>query len=143
MARLLYPTLLLVVLTCIILLVTVRVRTAAMRRGEVPISYFKMMQGDDVPEMVTRTSRHFSNLFRMPVLYPYRRPAVYRLGSCCISPGKGGQFPVSRVWTFVAARIVRTLIPPGYNKVLHRLIVFGFGNLCLPAMGTAIVAGVE
>ncbi len=41
----LYPMFMLVMLTYVVLLVTVRVRTGAVRDGSVPITYFSLMQG--------------------------------------------------------------------------------------------------
>ena len=129
----LYPMFMLVMLTYVVLLVTVRVRTGAVRDGSVPITYFSLMQGEDIPEMVAKTSRQFSNLFEVPVLF-------YVAGLIYIALDMTTSFPVTAAWAFVAARIVHTCIHLGYNNVLHRLIVFGFGNLCVLAMWISIVA---
>ena len=132
----LYPMFMLVMLTYVVLLITVRVRTGAVRDGSVPIAYFSLMQGTDIPEMVAKTSRQFSNLFEVPVLF-------YIAGLIYITLDMTAPFPVTAAWAFVAARIVHTCIHLGYNNVLHRLIVFGFGNLCVLAMWISIVAAAE
>lgn len=132
----LYPMFMMVMLTYVVMLVTVRTRTAAVRRGEVPIKYFTLMQGNDVPEMVAKTSRQFNNLFEVPVLF-------YAAGILYIALDQTSQFPINCAWAFVAARIVHTCIHLGYNNVLHRLVAFGFGNLCVLAMWISIVAAVE
>jgi hypothetical protein len=132
----LYPMFMLVMLTYVIMLVTVRTRIGSVRRGEVPLGYFKLMAGQDIPEMVTKTSRHFSNLFEVPVLF-------YVAGVLYIALGLTDPFPISCAWAFVAARIVHTVIHLGYNNVLHRLVVFGFSNLCVLAMWISIVSAAD
>ncbi len=129
----LYPMFMMVMLTFLIMLVTVRVRTGSVRRGEVPISYYALMEGDAVPEIVTKTTRQFNNLFQVPVLF-------YVGGVLYIAMEQSGQFAVNCAWAFVAARIVHSIIHLGYNNVLHRLLAFGFANLCVLAMWVAIVA---
>ena len=83
----LYPMFTLVMLSYVVLLITVRVRMGAVREGAVPISYFSLMQGQDVPEMVAKTSRQLSNLFEMPVLF-------YVGGLLYIALDMTGTFPI-------------------------------------------------
>jgi hypothetical protein len=54
--------------------------------------------------------------------------------------GQTGTFPIVCAWAFVVTRIVHTCIHLSYNNVLHRLLVFGFRNLCVLAMWISIVA---
>ncbi len=132
----LYPMFMLVMLSYVVLLITVRVRTGAVREGALPLSYFSLMQGQDVPEMVAKTSRQLSNLFEMPVLF-------YVGGLLYIALDMPGTFPIVCAWAFVVTRIVHTCIHLGYNNVLHRLLVFGFGNLCVLAMWISIVSAAQ
>ena len=131
-----YPMFMLVILTYVVLLLTLRVRTGAVRDGSVPISYFSLMQGDQVPDMVAKTSRQFSNLFEVPVLF-------YAAGILYVALGMESVFAVYCAWAFVAARVIHTCIHLSYNNVLHRLIAFGFGNLCVLGMWLAIISVVD
>ena len=132
----LYPMFMMVMLTYVILLVTLRVRTSSVRRGEVSIKYFSVFQGEHVPEMVHKTSRHFANLFEVPVLF-------YIAGVLYLALGQTGSFAVNAAWVFVASRVVHTVIHLGYNNVIHRLVVFAIGNACVLAMWISILINAE
>ena len=47
--------------------------------------------------------------------------------------------PVKLAWLFVVARLIHTGIHLSYNNVMHRLIVFGVGNLSVLGMWISIV----
>ena len=129
----LYPMFIMVILTFVILLFTLRVRIASVRKGDVTLSYYSLFEGEEVPELVTKTSRHFSNLFEVPVLF-------YSAGVLYVALEMTDQFPVVCAWVFVSARVIHTCIHLGYNNVLHRLVFFGIGNLSILAMWIAIVS---
>lgn len=128
----LYPMFMMVMLTYVVMLITVRVRMSSVRRGEVPISYFSVFQGENIPEMVHKTNRHFDNLFEMPVLF-------YLAGLLYIALDLSDQFPVACAWAFVVFRVIHTCIHLGYNNIRHRLVAFTLGNLCVLAMWISIV----
>jgi hypothetical protein len=132
----LYPMFVLVMLTYVIMLITVRARMGSVRSGKVPASYYALMSGHEVPEFIHKTSRHFSNLFEVPLLF-------YTAGVLYIALGLSDPLPISLAWGFVVARVIHTCIHLGYNNVLHRLIVFGTGNLFVLAMWIAIVSAAD
>jgi len=132
----LYPMFMMVMLTFIILLFTFRVRSGSVRSGEVPIKYFSVYQGDHVPEIVHKTSRHFSNLFEIPVLF-------YVAGLLYLTLDQTGSFAINCAWAFVASRIVHTCIHLGYNNVIHRAIVYAIGVICVLAMWINILINAE
>ena len=129
----LYPMFIMVILTFVILLFTLQVRISSVQKGDVSLSYYSLFQGEEVPDMVTKTSRHFSNLFEVPVLF-------YAAGVLYVALDSTDTFPIYCAWVFVASRIVHTSIHLGYNKLMHRLVVFGIGNASVLAMWVAIVA---
>lgn len=61
-----------------ILLFTLRMRAASVRKGAVSLSYYSMFQGEEVPDIVQKTNRHFAKLFEVPVLF-------YGAGILCIA----------------------------------------------------------
>lgn len=131
-----YPMFIMVILTFVILLFTLRTRVASVRKGEVSLSYYSMFQGEEVPDMVAKTSRHFANLFEVPVLF-------YAAGVLYVALELTEPLAVTAAWVFVAARVIHTCIHLGYNNVMHRLIIFGIGNLSVLVMWLAIVNAVR
>lgn len=132
----LYPMFMLVMLTYVVMLITVRVRLGSVRSGRVPLDYFALMSGHEVPEMVAKTSRHFSNLFEVPVLF-------YTAGLLYLVLGLSDSLTIYLAWAYVVVRVVHTCIHLGYNNVLHRLIVFSVSNLCVLAMWISIVIAAD
>lgn len=128
----LYPMFMLVILTYVVLLLTARTRIGSVRDGSVPIDYYALMSGHEVPDFVAKTTRHFNNLFEVPVLF-YAGAITY------LALDLSTSIPVTLAWCFVGARFVHTMIHLGYNNVLHRLIVFGIGNVFVLAMWISIV----
>ena len=128
----LYPMFILVMMTMAIMVITARARMASVRDGSVSISYYSLMQGESPPEFMEKTTRHFNNLFEVPTLF-YAGGAVY------LAMDLTSQMPIFCAWAFVAFRIIHTFIHLGYNNVLHRLIVFGLGNISIMLLWIGIL----
>lgn len=120
----LYPMIMMVLLTFIVGLIAARTRFASVRSGEVKLRYFKLMQGQDVPERVTVTSRSFNNMFEVPVLF-YVACTLY------ISLGVVGPSGPLLAWLFVALRYVHASIHLTYNGFLHRMLSFWASFVCV------------
>ena len=129
----LYPMFFIVMLTFVTLLFTMRIRLASVRRGEVSLSYYSMFQGEEIPDLVIKTSRNVANLFEVPVLF-------YTAGVLYVALEISDSVPVTLAWLFVIARVIHTGIHLSYNNVMHRLIVFGLGNLSVLGMWISIVS---
>ena len=129
----LYPMFFMVMLTFAILLFTLRIRLTSVRIGEVSLSYYSMFQGKEIPDLVIKTSRSVANLFEVPILF-------YTAGVLYIALEMSDSVPVTLAWLFVIARVIHTGIHLSYNNVMHRLIVFGLGNLPVLGMWVSIVS---
>ena len=129
----LYPMFSMVMLTFAILLFTLRIRLTSVRRGELSLSYYSMFQGKEIPDSVIKTIRNVANLFEVPILF-------YTAGVLYIALEMSDSVPVTLAWLFVIARVIRTGIHLSYNNVMHRLIVFGLGNLSVLGMWISIVS---
>ena len=129
----LYPMFFMVMLTFVILLFTLRIRFASVRRGEVSLSYYSMFQGEEIPDLVIKTSRNVANFFEVPIF-------LYTAGVIYIALEMADSVPVTLAWLFVIARVIHTGIHLSYNNVMHRLIVFGLGNLSVLGMWISIVS---
>lgn len=120
----LYPMAMMVLLTFIVGLIAARARFANVRSGDVKVRYFKLMQGQDVPERVTVTTRSFNNMFEVPLLF-YVACTLY------ISLGIGGAAGVVLAWLFVALRYAHALIHLTFNGLLQRMLVFWASFVCV------------
>jgi len=128
----LYAMFMLVILTTVIMVLTTRTRIGSVRRGEVPQSYYSLMDGHEIPDFVAKTTRNFNNLFEVPTLF-------YAGGAAYLALDQTGQLPVICAWVFVAARVIHSIIHLSYNNVPHRLVIFVIGNLSVLLMWLGIV----
>jgi len=120
----LYPMFAMVLLTFAVAAATLRIRIDAARSGKVESAYFKLMQGDDLPESLIKSSRHFNNLFEMPVLF-------YVVCTVYLALDVHSGFALFVAWLFVLFRCLHTWIHLGYNNVMHRFGAFMAGNVCI------------
>ncbi len=124
---LLYPMFLMVLLTFVVGFITVKVRFASVKSGEVSAKYFKLMDGGNVPEIVTKTSRNFNNQFEVPVLF-------YVVCCLYISLGIESDLAVIFAWLFVVSRMVHSYIHLTYNYIIHRMLSFWAGLMFVLAL---------
>ena len=120
----LYPMALMVLLTLIVGLVSARARFSSLRSGDVEVKYFKLMQGQDIPERVTVTTRSFNNMFEVPVLF-------YVVCTLYISLGVEGFPGLVLAWLFVSLRYLHAYIHLTYNNLLHRMLCFWASFICV------------
>lgn len=85
------------------------------------------MEGQEVPEIITKTTRNFNNQFEIPVLF-------YVVCTLYISLNIESLVAIVLAWTFVALRFLHSYIHLTYNHVLHRMSVFSLSFLCVIAM---------
>lgn len=126
----LYPLLAMVAFTFLLLLFGFLMRYRAVSRGEVSIGYFRLVSGD-APRYLQQATRHYSNLFEMPVLF-YVAALIYLLHpieAAWVAP---------LAWAYVVFRVLHALIHLTYNNVIHRMLVFQISNLALIALWIGI-----
>lgn len=121
-----------VLLTLIVGAVTFVVRLSNVRSGHVGVKYFKLMQGQDVPEMVTKTTRCFNNLFELPVIF-YAACTLYL--SLSVNSVVGMVF----AWLFVSLRYLQAYVHLTYNHLLHRMSAFWLAFFCVIALWINLV----
>ncbi len=112
-----YPMFLMVVLTFIIGSIAIKVRFDSVKKGDVSVRYYKLMQGEDVPEIVTKTTRCFNNQFEVPVLF-------YVVCTLYVSLGIESLLGLIFAWLFVILRSIHAYIHLSYNNILHRMRVY-------------------
>ena len=119
-----YPMVSIVLLTSVVGLVAAWARFVGVRSGEVKYGYFKLMQGQEVPDRVTVTTRCFNNMFEVPVLF-YVACALY------ISLGIEGLPGIVFAWLFVALRCAQAFVHLTTNHFLHRMLAFWTSFICV------------
>ena len=106
-------------------LVPIRRFAAAFAR-QVTAEDFRFGESAGVPGEVSIPNRSYMNLLEAPMLF-------YVACLASFSAGLVDMTIVAIAWTYVALRIVHSLIHLTYNNVFHRLGVFGLSNLVLLA----------
>ena len=115
-----------VFLTVIIGLMTLMARINSVREQTVNPDFFKVMSGD-APEHILRTSRAFNNQFEVPVLF-----YLVTVLTLFLMPDSTLNFYLA--WLFVFSRYVHAYIHLSYNHVIHRLVAFLAGFVCVIVM---------
>lgn len=118
-----FPMFVMVMLTFVIGLIALKTRFASVTSGELRLKYYKLMEGTDVPEIVTQTSRSFNNQFEVPLLF-------YVACTLHISLGIESVVGLVFAWAFVLLRAVHACIHLTYNRVQHRMLAFLGAFLC-------------
>lgn len=121
---LLYPMFLMVVLTFVIACIAVKARFASVKNKTVRANYYRLMNGQEIPDVITKTTRNFNNQFEVPTLF-------YVVCSLYIFWGVNSYFALIIAWLFVILRIIHSYIHLTYNHVLHRMLAFWFSLLCV------------
>ena len=112
-----YPMFMMILLTFIIGLVTMKIRIENVKSGAVSTKYFKLMEGQEVTEIITKTTRCFNNMFEVPMLF-YVGCLLYA------SLGYESAVGIFFAWVFVAMRYVQAFVHLTYNHLIHRMLSF-------------------
>ena len=123
----LYPLFAMVLLTFVVMLTTFITRVKAVKAGEVMLEFYQLFRGEQEPERVRVTSRHYANIFEVPVLFYTASVLAIALQIDC------NVLPIV-AWCFVGFRIIHSIIHLTYNKVHHRVMAFLASNVCVFGM---------
>ena len=86
----------------------------------------------DLPASARFAAENYNHQFEAPVLF-------YVLCLCAIIADLGGDLSLIFAWTYVALRIVHSVIHVTYNKVIHRFAVFSLSNFALTGLFITIL----
>lgn len=129
-----YPMFAMVILTFIVALYLLASRIMAVKQRQVSIGYFRQNNGtSEPPAKLVVAGRHYTNLFEVPLLFYI---------TCLTAMVMGFQqgLIVIFAWLFVATRVVHSLIHLTSNNVLHRMLAFVAGVVCVLVMWLLLVA---
>lgn len=116
----LYPSVVMAVLTILLLVSMGLRRYAAVARREVNPKYYRTFSDGAETETLRKHSRHVQNHFEIPPLFHLAVWGTYIVGD--VTP-----VAVGAAWFFVATRVAHSFIHLTYNTVIHRFFVFGLG----------------
>ena len=116
-----------VLLTFIVGILAVKTRLSSVKKGNVKAKYFRLMAGQEVPEIIIKTTRNFNNQFEVPVLF-------YVVCTLYISLNIESLVAIVLAWVFVFLRCLHSYIHLTYNNILHRMSVFFLAFFCVIAL---------
>jgi hypothetical protein len=115
--QILYPVFALFALTITVLMRLRSMRFAAVRNREVTVGFYRAFQDAVEPEPLRVISRHFVNLFEMPVLFYVGVIMTY------VTHNVNG-FLVGCAWAYVALRYAHSFVHLTSNNVPVRVAVY-------------------
>ncbi len=102
------------------------------------------MNARQIHPQSVKTSRHaagvlenvaaadnFRNLFEVPVLF-------FAACGVLLATGRVGSLALILAWAFVGLRALHSFIHIGYNRVMHRFLVYALSTLCAFALWALI-----
>jgi len=120
----LFPAIALVALTFVVWVLLYSRRIRAMRARGVSPEKFKTRATRAPLEEAASASDNFQNLLELPVLFYVLVLALY------VTQRVDAVF-LALAWGFVALRAVHTFVHVGYNRVMHRFVVYAAGAVLL------------
>ena len=130
--NILYPLFGMVVLTICIVPLVFFARVKQVRAGNLKIEFFELYDGTGAPPDVTKTTRHLSNLFEMPILFYVACLTAFVLGL-------DSALLIYLGWGYVIVRAIHAVIHLTYNKVFHRITAFMLSNVMVITMWGIII----
>lgn len=113
-----------VLLAFIVGCVAIKIRVSSVKDRKVSIKYFKLMEGENIPEMITKSTRNFNNQFEVPTLF-YVACSLYLMFEV------ESTVAIVFAWLFVGLRYLHSYIHLTYNHMLHRVVSFWAAYLCV------------
>ena len=115
----------------VLLVFYVLVRTGSGRVAAIKARQMKLSEVDTnkgaYPETVRNFANNYSNQFELPVLF-------YAALAFSIALGLVDWVLVAFSWSFIASRILHTVVHTGKNVIIQRFRVFGLGIISLALM---------
>lgn len=119
-----YPIFFVSMLTVFIGFIAVKVRIQSVRKGLVNTGYFKLMQGENLPESMIKTGRCYNNMFEIPCLF-------YAVCTLYIVLDVENLAGLWFAWAFVIFRFLQASVHLTTNKVKYRMYLYGGGVFCI------------
>jgi hypothetical protein len=128
----LYPAFPMVALVFFVLNRMRTMRFAAVRDREIGAEFYKTFQGAEEPEPLRVVTRHFINLFEMPMLFHVVLLMIYVTHQTTT-------WLVACAWLYVVLRYVHSYVHLTNNDVMTRVIVYFSSGFVLLAMWATLL----
>lgn len=122
----LYPALLMALLTFSVGIALFRRRFVAVKRGDINPGYFLHNRGGKLPDYLARVEQNFSNQFELPVLF-------YAVVLMLYASHSVNHYQLWLLWGFALSRVAHSLVHIGVNRLAWRRNIFTLGFLLLLA----------
>ncbi|MFL0809280.1 MAG: MAPEG family protein [Agarilytica sp.] len=121
----LIPMFCLILLTFLVGVKLVTARIASVKNQQVSIKYYRYNSGEEeVPEILIKTGKNFSNLLETPLLF-YIACTLY------ISLNVENLLGIALAWIYVAVRCIHSYIHLSSNNVVYRMYAFLASFACI------------
>lgn len=122
-----YPMGLLAIFTLLYSYILITGRKKAVEEGEINASYFKEYNDGTPPSYMQKATRHWSNLYEVPVLF-------YAVCLAVLALKLEDMVFIYLAYIFFGLRLVQGFIHTTYNNIYHRLLIFTCGMVTVLAM---------
>ena len=122
-----YPMGLLAIFTLLYSYVLITGRQKAVKSGDINPGFFKAHTNGTPPDYMQQASRHWANLYEVPVLF-------YAACAAILALRLDDAIFVYMGYSFLGFRIIHSYIHTTYNNVYHRLLIFACGLVIVLAM---------
>lgn len=122
-----YPMGLMAIFTLLYSCFLIRTRIKALKAGDVKRTFFRTYDNDTPPDYVQKPTRHWANLFEVPVLF-------YAVCAAILATGLEDSVFIYLAYGFFGLRLIHAYVHTTYNKVIHRVGVFFFGMVTVFTM---------
>ncbi|NOZ43028.1 MAG: hypothetical protein GXP02_07700 [Alphaproteobacteria bacterium] len=122
-----YPMGLLAIFTLLYSTVLITGRQKAVKSGDIDPGYFAEHNNGTPPSYVQKATRHWSNLYEVPVLF-------YAVCAAILALGLDDIVFTWLAYSFLIFRLVHSFIHTTYNNIYHRFLIFACGLAVVLAM---------
>lgn len=122
-----FPMGLLAIFTLLYSSIMITSRRKAINSGDIKPSYFKEYNNDTPPAYMQKATRHWANLYEVPVLF-------YAVCAAILALGLDDIIFVYLAYSFLGFRFLQAFIHTTYNNIYHRLLIFSCGLAIVLAM---------
>lgn len=133
--QLFFPLVAMAFWTFVITIYMGRVRVRAVKNKQVDFAYFKINQGEKIPEQMTCVVQHYENLFEINSLF-------YVVVTLLYVTQQTHLLTILLAWSYFATRIAHSIIHLGSNNVKTRFLSFVLSLVFLITLWIIFLIGI-
>ncbi|HEY2775515.1 MAG TPA: MAPEG family protein [Candidatus Binatia bacterium] len=129
--QVLFPLFAMFALTAVVFMRLGRARFGAVRSGQIDPRFYSLYQGGEEPDHIRVVTRHFINLFEMPVLF-------YVIVILTYVTHQSNAWMIGCAWAYVALRYAHSYVHLTSNTVLMRFRLYFASNAVLSLLWASL-----